>query len=150
MTTNGYILIADCVIACYSIMSKRGNSTKPFTTVDIFQENYEVLKNKATQQRYDVKEYVNLQLQRLIEKEEFLGRYAPNISIDAVNENKITLRDSKYNGFIDITVHDKSLFCSFHRSCDCIHTRFVWASPEVAAIANDDFLDELMPSLMVS
>jgi len=106
-------------------------------TVDIFKPNYEILKVKAQEKRYSVKEYVNDVLASVIQKEKFLERYAPFLSVINFIDDRVTLHDgnpkSKYK-YIDVKVRNSQLICEAEEKTDCIHCFYVWARPEVAKL----------------
>jgi len=111
-------------------MVKRGG--KDVVTVDIYKENYDFYKQKAEEKRFTVKELINELLENQIEKEKFLQRIAPSLSIESIDQNRMTLKDSTKREFIDVFLKNFTLICSKDNSTDCIHCHFVWAIPEVA------------------
>lgn len=114
-------------------MVKRGG--KEIVTVNIYKENYEILKKKAYSKRYTAEEYINSLLSINIEKDAFLARYAPHLSLDSMQEpNLIMLMDTDKRGLVDVRVIDGELHCDDHKTTDCVHTHFVWAMPEVAKL----------------
>jgi hypothetical protein len=116
-------------------MVKRGG--KIVTPVDIYMENYQVLKEQARHQRYYIKEYINRILELAIQKDKFLERYAPYLSVDSFIDDRITLLDSnpqtKFK-YIDVKVRDHELICEQDEKTDCVHCHFVWAIPQVAKL----------------
>ncbi len=70
-----------------------------------------------------------------LEKEEFIKTFAGHLSIDGLQENRVTLKDTKEKKLIDVYLDNHKLRCEFHNnSTDCIHTIYVWASPETGRI----------------
>jgi len=106
-------------------------------TVDIFKTNYNILKDKAEVKRYSIKEYINKILELAIQKDKFLERYAPFLSVNNFIDDRVTLIDrnpkTKWK-YIDVKVRDHQLICEPEEKTDCIHCHFVWAIPEVAKL----------------
>lgn len=111
---------------------KRGG--RSVVTVEIFLENYEKLKKRAIQKRLNIKEYVNDFLKVYIEKEEFLTRVAPSLSVDSYEGNRITLKDVKKKILVDVFYVNGELQCEADQSNNCIHTKFIWMIPEISRI----------------
>jgi hypothetical protein len=110
-------------------------SVSQTVTVDIDKEVYEEIKQKAVQKRFFVKDYVNSILKMNVEKDKFLERYAPHLSVDEMQEpNVIILKDTERRGLVDVRVVDSELRCDADESTDCVHAHFVWALPEVAKL----------------
>ena len=111
---------------------KRGG--RSVVTVEIFVENYEKMKQRANQKRLNIKEYVNDFLQGYLEKEEFLARVAPSLSVDSYQGNRITLKDIKKKILVDVFYVSGELQCEADQSNNCIHTKFIWMIPEISKI----------------
>ena len=111
---------------------KRGG--RSVVTVEIFVENYEKMKQRAIQKRINIKEYVNEFLQGYLEKEEFLARVAPSLSVDSYQGNRITLKDIKKKILVDVFYVSGELQCEADQSNNCIHTKFIWMIPEISKI----------------
>ena len=107
-------------------------------TVEIFIENYEKMKQRAIQKRLNIKEYVNDFLQLYLEKEEFLSRVAPSLSVDSYEGNRITLKDVKKKVLVDVFYINGELQCDADQSSNCIHTKFIWMIPEISKIKTND------------
>ena len=114
---------------------KRGG--RSVVTVEIFVENYEKMKQRANQKRLNIKEYVNDFLQGYLEKEEFLSRVAPSLSVDSYQENRITLKDVKKKILVDVFYVSGELQCEADQSNNCIHTKFIWMIPEISKIKSN-------------
>ena len=108
---------------------KRGG--RSVVTVEIFLENYEKMKKRAIQKRLNIKEYVNDFLQVYLEKEEFLSRVAPSLSVDSYEGNRITL---KKKILVDVFYVNGELQCEIDQTNNCIHTKFIWMIPEISNI----------------
>ena len=115
-----------------SMPVKRGG--RSVVTVEIFVENYEKMKQRANQKRLNIKEYVNDFLQGYLEKEEFLARVAPSLSVDSYQGNRITLKDIKKKILVDVFYVSGDLQCEADQSNNCIHTKFIWMIPEISKI----------------
>jgi hypothetical protein len=111
---------------------KRGG--RSVVTVEIFLENYEKMKKRAIQKRLNIKEYINDFLQVYLEKEEFLARVAPSLSVDSYEGNRITLKDVKKKILVDVFYVNGELQCESDRTNNCIHTKFIWMIPEISRI----------------
>ncbi|KAA2278894.1 MAG: hypothetical protein AB7V56_14985 [Candidatus Nitrosocosmicus sp.] len=122
-----------CVI-CMPV--RRGG--RNVVTVEIFIENYEKMKQRAIQKRLNIKEYVNDFLQLYLEKEEFLSRVAPSLSVDSYEGNRITLKDTNKKVLVDVFYSNGELQCDVDQSNNCIHTKFIWMIPEISKIKTND------------
>ena len=114
---------------------KRGG--RAVVTVEIFVENYQKMKEKAIQKHLNIKEYVNDFLQVYLEKEDFLSRVAPSLSIDSYEGNIITLKDVKKKILVDVLYVNGALQCEADQSNNCIHTKFIWMIPEISKIKSN-------------
>lgn len=122
-----------CVI---SMPVRRGG--RNVVTVEIFVENYEKMKQRAMQKRLNIKEYVNDFIQLYLEKEEFLSRVAPSLSVDSYEGNRITLKDTNKKVLVDVFYSSGELQCDVDQSNNCIHTKFIWMIPEISKIKTND------------
>lgn len=100
-------------------------------TVDIIQENYTKIKAKATAKKLKVRQYVNDILSDYLEKEEFVHRIAPFLSIDSYEDNRITVKDVNAKVLVDVYYKDGKLWCEKDETTDCKHTQFVWMAPDI-------------------
>lgn len=83
--------------------------------------------------------YINELLIEIMEKQEFLEKFAPNLSVVGYLENRITLQDLSIKNkdkvkYIDLIVENNMLRCMEDDVDDCIHCFFAWASPEIAKL----------------
>ncbi|MGD1836993.1 MAG: hypothetical protein ACPKPY_02910 [Nitrososphaeraceae archaeon] len=80
--------------------------------------------------------YVNDLLEEVLEKDEFLKIYAPNISIDAVSDTTLYLKHKSKgeNITIEIRFKGKKLYCNYDKSFDCEHIHYAFAIPQIAKI----------------
>ena len=106
------------------------------TNVDVSKPNYERLKSKAIEERYNVKEYTNLLIKLTLDKMEYAQRFAPYLSVYKVHENKITLTDSKNRSLIDLLVdaNEGTIHCEIDNLDFCHHVVFALLMPEFAKL----------------
>lgn len=78
--------------------------------------------------------FVNEVLSDFIEKDEFLQRYAPALSLESHSYNVLFIRDSKRQALAEIYRHDKKIKCALCNKFDCEHVHFALAIPEVAKL----------------
>ena len=107
---------------------KRGG--RSVVTVEIFLENYEKIKKRAIQKRLNIKEYINDFLQVYLEKEEFLARVAPSLSVDSYEGNRITLKDVKKK--ILVLCDNVSISWGIQPVCHNCHVNFGTVLPAMA------------------
>lgn len=103
-------------------------------TVEVFAENYERIKSNALQKKQNIKEYVNDLLGVYLEKEDFIHLVAPSLSIDSYEGNRITVKDIKEKVLVDVFYKNGDLQCEKDQSNNCMHTRFIWMTPEISKI----------------
>ncbi len=120
--------------ACCSMHMPVKRGGRSVVTVEIFAENYEKIRQKALQKRLNIKEYVNELLESYLEKEEFLARVAPSLSVDSYEGNRITIKDVKKKILVDVFYSGGELQCDVDQSNNCIHTKFIWMIPEISKI----------------
>lgn len=113
--------------------TKRGG--KEIITVDIYKENYDILKETADKERLPIVQYINNMLALNIEKDRFLRQYAPGWEVQRpIEGDRIAFLNTKTRQFADVFVRDGELRCALDKSTDCIHTHYAWALPELARI----------------
>lgn len=78
--------------------------------------------------------FVNELLSDFIEKDEFLQKYAPALSLEGHSYNVLFIRDSKRHALAEIYRHDKKIKCTLCNKFDCEHVHFALAIPEVAKL----------------
>jgi hypothetical protein len=116
-------------------MVKRGG--RDIIPVDIWKDNYSILKTEAIEKRYSIKDYINTILESVIKKNAFLEKYAPYLKVDGLRDNTIQLIDEnpkKGRRFVDVQVKNHELVCLQDETNNCVHCYFVWAIPEVAKL----------------
>jgi hypothetical protein len=119
---------------------------KDLVSAHIFRDIYDKYKEKAEAERYDFKEYLNNLLEAWLQKEEFIKTFAGHLSIDSLQTNGVTLKDTKEKKLVDVYLSDHKLRCELCNSTDCIHTIYVWASPETGRIANNKVPNSRIPN----
>lgn len=78
--------------------------------------------------------YVNEILKDWIDKREFLKERFPMLWHVAIQENRVILKDSKKNMYVDVHLSDGTLYCDADKTDDCIHVHFVLAMPELGRL----------------
>ena len=101
-------------------------------TVDIVYDNYVKAKAKAVEKNMKIRQVVNNILQEAFEKEEFISRVAPFLSIDSYADNRITVKDVNEKVLVDVFYRDGDLWSDQDKSVNCKHTKFVWMAPSIA------------------
>jgi hypothetical protein len=114
----------------------RRTSGKEVMTLEVYKDTYDLFKKAAEERRYNTKEYMNTILKYNLMRLEFLQRQLPNLSIDSCDDGRITLKDSKEMKLIVVYFVAGEFRCELDKSTNCIHTKFVWASPEVRLNSN--------------
>ncbi len=106
------------------------------SNVAIYDNIYEAVKEKAERKHIPIIKFVNDILKSVLEKEEFIEKYAPYLSVYGYNQNRITLNDTKEKDVksIDVIVDDGQLRCLEDDRTDCVHCHYVWGIPEVAKL----------------
>lgn len=117
---------------------------KKITTVDINNEVYEPLKQKALTKRVPTKILINKLLKNSVDRENIMKQKYPTMSIFEVMDDRITLvnRDEKRNrDIIDLYLKNNILFCEAHKSETCEHTQFVRDCEISRILASTDVFD---------
>ena len=99
------------------------------TTVHISHPTYPLIKAEAEAQRYSVKEYINKILEQHLEKQEFLSKVVPDLSLDSLDYeiNKLVIKDSRLGRLYNVYFRNFQMECETCRSSDCIHTRYAFS-----------------------
>lgn len=107
-------------------------------TITIQEDIYERARALAYSKGRRLKEWANEILLMEVEKDEFLKRYAPNLSLINITETSLLIRDTKLSRTAEIIIKDCELVCLLEqdekKAKDCIHTRFALALPEVGKL----------------
>ncbi|MEW6605441.1 MAG: hypothetical protein AB1351_12245 [Thermoproteota archaeon] len=78
--------------------------------------------------------YVNDILGDILEKDEFLQKYAPMLSLEGYSYNCLYIKDEKRHATAEIYRHDNQIKCALDDSFECEHVHFALAIPEVAKL----------------
>jgi len=115
--------------------------TKGDKQVQIHRDLVEKLKSKWEDRRKKLPQtnktfngFINEVLSDFIEKDEFLQRYAPALSLESHSFNVLFIRDSKRQALAEIYRYDKKIKCTLCNKFDCEHVHFALAIPEVAKL----------------
>lgn len=93
---------------------------------------------REKQYRSDINEkfngFVNDLLTDVLDKDEFLQRYAPMLSLEGYSYNCLYIKDEKRQATAEIYRYDNKIKCTLCDSFDCEHVHFALAIPEVAKL----------------
>jgi hypothetical protein len=112
------------------------------TTVHISHPTYPLIKAEAEGQRYSVKEYINKILEQHLEKQEFLSKVVPDLSLDSLDYeiNKLVIKDSRLGRLYNVYFRNFQMECETCRSSDCIHTRYAFTLDDIYRLRKYDQL----------
>lgn len=113
-------------------MGKNSNSAP--ITVGIQRELYYIYKARAEAEKSSMVDFFNELLINLLEKEKFVRSVVGFLEIVGPEGDRMTLMDTKNRKLIDVYLRDFELYCEQDQSNNCIHTRFVWASPQMGKL----------------
>jgi hypothetical protein len=84
---------------------------KKISTVDIYEEVYEPLKQKAATKRFPIKILINKLLKSSVDRENIMKHKYPTMSIFEVRDDRITLvnRDANRNRDDDFKNHNRRI-----------------------------------------
>jgi hypothetical protein len=110
------------------------------TTVYVSHPTYPLLKAEAESQRYSVKEYINKILEQHLEKQEFLSKVVPDLSLDSLDYeiNKVVIKDSRLGRLYNIYFRNFQMECESCRSSDCLHTRYAFTLDDIYRLRKYD------------
>lgn len=100
-------------------------------TVDIEKIVYEKISKQAEKNGTSVRKLVNETLLMILEKDEFLSRFAPSISKIGIQDNVMYLRDSRKDKVIEIRMKDGKLQCNDN---DPIYLQYALALLEIVRL----------------
>ncbi|HXG08133.1 MAG TPA: hypothetical protein VNI77_12500 [Nitrososphaera sp.] len=103
-------------------------------TVVIYEDIHKKAKAKAEQKKMTLQDYVNEVLLMNIEKDEFLKDYAPSLSLDAMTETSLFIKDARKDRTAEVVIKDSQLVCYLDESNDCDHVHFALALPELGKL----------------
>lgn len=98
------------------------------------QSKWEERKVRLPQTNKTFNGFVNELLSDVIEKDEFLQKYAPTLSLEGHSYNVLFIRDAKRKALAEIYRHDSKIKCALCNTFDCEHVHFALAVPEVAKL----------------
>lgn len=110
------------------------NGRGDIITVDIERDLHNVLSSKAKAKNTSLRKFVNNMLYMEIEKNDFLKKVAPRLSMIEMTEKDILLRDetATKTRFVQIIIRNEMLWCDLDEINDCRHIHFVMMLPEFA------------------
>jgi hypothetical protein len=122
--------------------SNQQEAKKEKTTVYISHPTYPLIKAEAEAQRYSVKEYINKILEQHLEKQEFLSKVVPDLSLDSLDYeiNKLVIKDSRLGRLHNVYFRNFQMECETCRSSDCIHTRYAFTLDDIYRLRKYDHL----------
>ena len=125
---------------------------KEKTTVYISHPTYPLIKAEAEAQRYSVKEYINRILEQHLEKQEFLSKVVPDLSLDSLDYeiNKLVIKDSRLGRLHNVYFRNFQMECETCRSSDCIHTRYAFTLDDIYRLRKYDHLPPTDSKVKVS
>lgn len=125
---------------------------KEKTTVYISHPTYPLIKAEAETQRYSVKEYINKILEQHLEKQEFLSKVVPDLSLDSLDYeiNKLVIKDSRLGRLHNVYFRNFQMECETCRSSDCLHTRYAFTLDDIYRLRKYDHLPPTDSKVKVS
>jgi hypothetical protein len=116
------------------------SAKKEKTTVYISHPTYPLIKAEAEAQRYSVKEYINRILEQHLEKQEFLSKVVPDLSLDSLDYeiNKVVIKDSRLGRLHNVYFRNFQMECETCRSSDCLHTRYAFTLDDIYRLRKYD------------
>lgn len=106
------------------------NKTDKRPTINIKSELYEALRNEAEEKLFDMKDYVEVILDRLMKRNKMISKMWPGLQIAMVDKKSIVVINLKERKFFDVKIFDNYLHCEQDNSTACDHTAFVWMQVE--------------------
>jgi hypothetical protein len=131
---------------------ERTSAKKEKTTVYISHPTYPSIKTEAEAQRYSVKEYINKILEQHLEKQEFLSRVVPDLSLDSLDYeiNKVVIKDSRLGRLHNVYFRNFQMECETCRSSDCLHTRYAFTLDDIYRLRKYDHVPPTDSKVKVS
>ena len=125
---------------------------KEKTTVYISHPTYPLIKAEAEAQRYSVKEYINKILEQHLEKQEFLSKVVPDLSLDSLDYeiNKLVIKDSRLGRLHNVYFRNFQMECETCRSSDCLHTRYAFTLDDIYRLRKYDHVPTTDSKVKVS
>ena len=128
------------------------SAKKEKTTVYISYPTYPLIKAEAEAQRYSIKEYINRILEQHLEKQEFLSKVVPDLSLDSLDYeiNKVVIKDSRLGRLHNVYFRNFQMECETCRSSDCLHTRYAFTLDEIYRLRKYDHIPPTDSKMKVS
>jgi hypothetical protein len=128
------------------------SAKKEKTTVYISHPTYPLIKAEAEAQRYSVKEYINRILEQHLEKQEFLSKVVPDLSLDSLDYeiNKVVIKDSRLGRLHNVYFRNFQMECETCRSSDCLHTRYAFTLDDIYRLRKYDHVPPTDSNMKVS
>jgi hypothetical protein len=128
------------------------SAKKKKTTVYISHPTYPLIKAEAEAQRYSVKEYINRILEQHLEKQEFLSKVVPDLSLDSLDYeiNKVVIKDSRLGRLHNVYFRNFQMECETCRSSDCLHTRYAFTLDDIYRLRKYDYVPPTDSKMKVS
>jgi hypothetical protein len=122
------------------------------TTVYISHPTYPLIKAEAESQRYSVKEYINKILEQHLEKQEFLSKVVPDLSLDSLDYelNKVVIKDSRLGRLYNVYFRNFQMECESCRASDCLHTRYAFTLDDIYRLRKYDHVPSTDRKVKVS
>jgi len=77
-------------------------------------------------------------IQDYIEKQAFLRRYAPHLSVHKIEKNSISLIDEHIGKIVKVELRDCRFWCSEDRPKSCMHIFYVIGHPKVGQLEDPE------------
>jgi hypothetical protein len=106
------------------------NKTDKRPTIDIKSDLYEKLRMEAEEKLFDIKDYVEVILDRHMKRNKMISKMWPGLQIARVDKKTIVVINNIERKFFDVKLHDNFLHCEQDKSKSCDHTAFVWMQVE--------------------
>ena len=106
------------------------NKTDKRPTIDIKSDLYEKLRMEAEEKLFDMKDYVEVILDRHMKRNKMISKMWPGLQIARVDKKTIVVINNIERKFFDVKLHDNFLQCEQDKSKSCDHTAFVWMQVE--------------------
>jgi hypothetical protein len=128
------------------------SAKKEKTTVYISYPTYPLIKAEAEAQRYSVKEYINRILEQHLEKQEFISKVVPDLSLDSLDYeiNKVVIKDSRLGRLHNVYFRNFQMECETCRSSDCLHTRYAFTLDDIYRLRKYDHVPPTDSKVKVS
>lgn len=107
-----------------------GDKIEKTSALNLKSETYEELKREAEEKFYNVKDLIEIILERHLKRNKMISRMWPGLQIARVDENTIIVINTCDKKYFDVDLRESFLYCKQDRSTGCVHTAFVWMQAE--------------------